>query len=104
MSEEQKNPLFDGTIVTLIDDDGTTLEFEHIDSVEVNGVTYVALVPTFDGPEEYLDADGALELMRVVPSETDDGEDILASIDNEDEFNMVAAAFEERLSENFDII
>ena len=103
MSEEMK-PMFDGTIVTLIDEDGKELVFEHIDTVEIDGVTYVALVPAFDNPEEYVDSDGALELMKMVPSDEDPEESILTSIDDEEEFDKVAAAFEERLSEDFDII
>jgi hypothetical protein len=40
----------------------------------------------------------------MVPSEEDPEESILSSIDDEEEFDKVAAAFEERLSEDFDII
>ena len=40
MSEEYGNDF-----VTLIDEDGNEVEFEHIDTVEYNGVTYLAFYP-----------------------------------------------------------
>ena len=40
MSEEYGNDF-----VTLIDEDGNEVEFEHIDTVEYNGVTYLAFIP-----------------------------------------------------------
>lgn len=39
MSEEYGNDF-----VTLIDEDGNEVEFEHIDTVEYNGVTYLAFI------------------------------------------------------------
>ncbi|MFQ9127137.1 MAG: DUF1292 domain-containing protein [Butyricicoccaceae bacterium] len=39
MSEEYGNDF-----VTLIDEDGNEVEFEHIDTVEYEGVTYLAFI------------------------------------------------------------
>ena len=39
MSEEYGNDF-----VTLIDEDGNEVEFEHIDTVEYNGVTYLGVL------------------------------------------------------------
>ncbi len=100
MSEE-KNPQFDGTLITLIDEDGKELQYEHLDSLEYEGATYLALVPVYDDPKDYVGADGERQIMKVVE---ENGEEILCTIDNEDEFDAVARQFEDRLSEEFDII
>ena len=61
MSEE-KNPQFDGTLITLIDEDGKELQYEHLDSLEYEGATYLALVPVYDDPKDYVGADGELQM------------------------------------------
>ena len=98
---EDKNTKFDGTIITLIDEEGNELQYEHLDSLEHEGATYLELVPVYDDPKDYVGADGELQIMKVVE---EDGEQILCTIDNEDEFDAVACQFEDRLSEEFDII
>ncbi|MBQ3391034.1 MAG: DUF1292 domain-containing protein [Clostridia bacterium] len=100
MSEE-KTSLFDGDLITLIDEDGAELQYEHLDTLEYAGAFYLALVPIYDSPQKYVDADGELQIMKVVE---ENGEQILCTIDNEDEFDAVACQFEDRLSEEFDII
>ena len=53
MSEEYGNDF-----VTLIDEDGNEVEFEHIDTVEYNGVTYLAFIMQIveENGEELLEA------------------------------------------------
>ena len=98
MSEEYGNDF-----VTLLDEDGNELEYEMIDAVEIDGQQYVALLPALVGEneKEVLEADYQAVILKI---ENDNGEDILVSIDDEDEFNKVWAQFEERLSEDFEII
>ncbi len=98
MSEEYGNDF-----VTLLDEEGNELEYEMIDAVEVDGNQYVALLPALVGEDEQsiLDEDYQVVILKI---ENENGEDMLVSIDNEDEFNKVWAQFEERLSEDFDII
>ncbi len=98
MNEEME----DAHIVTLIDEEGNEFELEHIDTVELDGETYVALVPVFDSAEEYVDADASLEIMKIVKLEN--GEETLMVLDSEEEFNKVIAVFTERLAEEFEII
>lgn len=95
---------FDGTLVTLIDDEGNEREFEHIDTAEMNGETYAALVPTYDDPQSLVDADGELVILKVILNE--DGEAFYVTIDDEDEFNRVLAEFEKRFesSDEFEIL
>lgn len=96
MSEE-----FGNDFVVLLDDDGNEVEYEMIDAVEVDGQKYVALLPALDDSEEVLDEDYQIVMLKMAPEEEGD---YLLTIDNEEEFNKVWAIFEERLSEDFDIV
>ena len=70
------------TLMTLEDEDGVEKEFEPIDTMELDGNTYVALIPTFESGEEMLEADGELVVLKVVLDES--GEEMLASIEEID--------------------
>ena len=87
-------------IITVVDDDGAEHEFEVLDRIETDDdQKYIAIIPVFDSAEEMLDDDGELIILRV--TETDD-ENILEPIEDEDEFDEIAAIFQERLSDMFD--
>ncbi len=55
MSDEYGNDF-----VTLLSEDGNELEFEHIDTVEYNDDTYIALVPVYADPGEAVESCGEL--------------------------------------------
>ena len=87
-------------IITVVDDDGAEHEFEVLDRIETDDdQKYIAIIPVFDSGEEMLDDDGELIILRV--TETDD-ENILEPIEDDDEFDEIAAIFQERLSDMFD--
>ena len=65
MSEEYGNDF-----VTLIDEDGNEVEFEHIDTVEYNGVTYLAFIPA----EISIEEDAEVVIMQIVE---ENGEELL---------------------------
>lgn len=93
----------DGTLITLVDEeDGTEKEFEFIASLEHDGFTYVALVPAFMEPEEFIESDAELVILKVIKDEN--GEDIFSTIDDDDEFDTVAAEFENMLANEYDIM
>jgi len=96
MSEEYGNDF-----VTLLDEEGNELEYEMIDAVEIDGQQYVALLPVLEGGPEVLEEEYQAVILKI---ENENGEDMLVSIDDEDEFNKVWAQFEERLAEDFEII
>jgi uncharacterized protein YrzB (UPF0473 family) len=93
----------EGALITLLDEDGNEHEFQHLASLEHEGTTYVALVPSFDEPEEAIDSDGELIILKVVFDE-ESGEDILEAIEDDIEFNTVSEKFEEMLEDEYDII
>jgi len=70
---------FGGDIYTITDDDGNDYVLEHLDTIEVDDVFYLAFLPADlnEDDEDY----GIVILKRI----EEDGEDILVSIDDDDE-------------------
>ncbi len=72
--------------VTLIDEDGNEVEFEHIDTVEYQGTTYLAFIPA----ELSIEEEAEVVIMQTV---SEDGEEMLEAVEDDDiadaVFNMV---------------
>lgn len=90
---------FGANVLSLTDEEGIEHEFEILDELEVDDRHYVALIPAGSNGDEDEEEEGQLIVLR---SEEEDGEEYLAYIEDEEEFNRVAAMFVERLSEEFD--
>ena len=82
MSEE-----FRPDFVTVTDEDGNEFELEHLGTLEYKDNTYMAFVPA-DMDED--DEDFGLILLRVAE---DNGEQILADIDDQTELDEVYEQF-----------
>ena len=95
MSEE-----YGADLITVIDEDGHEHEFEVLDAIETDDGRYVALLPVAQDPEELIDSDGELVILAV---EEEDGEETLVPIESDEEFDAIAAIFEDRLSELYEI-
>lgn len=79
----------------LIDEDGNKKQFELFDAAEIDGEQYYAMLPAVED-EDFLDSDCELVILKSIE---EDGEEILASIDDDDEFETVSAFFMERLQD-----
>lgn len=51
-------------IITLTDESGTELQFEHFGSVEMDGTIYVGLIELFDDPKSSLKATARCSFSR----------------------------------------
>lgn len=91
---------FGPDIITLVNDEGESFEFELLDRLELDGNEYIALYPIMD-EEELLEYDGELIVLRVDNSES---EESYIHIDDKKEFDAVANLFMERLADEFDFI
>ena len=80
-------------IITLRDEDGTDKNYVVVDGVEYNGKDYLALVEEAQYNEEKCE----FIILRVDESVGD--ECILATIEDEDEFNEVMALLDEKLDD-----
>ena len=94
MSEE-----YTPDIVSIIDEEGKEHVFEELDRIETDKGRYVALLPLPETPDQITELDGELIILKV---EEEKGETYLCPIEDDDEFEEVGQAFEERLAEMFD--
>ena len=86
-------------IYTLEDEEGNSLTFELLDTLELDDERYFALMPYFESAEEMIDDDGELVILK---EEIVDGESMMASIDDDEEYDRVGAIMLERISKLFD--
>ena len=100
MSEEIKNEEYNPDIVSLVDDEGKEYKFEVLDAIETDEARYLALLPVYDDPKAMLDDSGELVIVKVGE---DDGEEYFYEIENDDEYEMVADAFVDRLQDRFEV-
>ncbi len=87
-------------LYTLVDEDGEEQVFELMDTYEEGDELYYALVPYYDNPEEMAEADTELVVLR--SEEDENGEETLATIDDDDEYERIGKIFMDRLSDIYD--
>lgn len=86
---------YDDSFIVLSNDDGEEFTFEEVDSFAEGNVEYVALKPVQRDPEDFLNYDGSLVIMkRTIEGEELYYDDITDPIEKE----MVFAAFSQRLN------
>lgn len=95
MSEE-----FGPSFITLTDEDGNEIELEYVDAIEVDGQTYMAFFPTVD---DEADEAAAEEFgLVILKSITENGEELLSTLDSDEELNRVYDLFMEQLMDDED--
>ncbi len=91
---------------TLVDEEGTETEFELIGKTEIKGVTYYAMIPAEDSvqPEDAQPDDEFCEYVILRGDTDENGEEMLVTIDDDDEFDDVADYFDNLFSDeiNYD--
>ena len=76
---------------TLTDEDGNEIDFEVIGEAELDGTVYYAMEPVDAGESE----DGIIEYVLLKRVTDENGEDMFETIDDEAEFDKVAAYFDD---------
>ena len=84
-------------VYLLQDENGQEYEFEVIAKCEKNGTTYFAMIPA-----EESEMDGEFCEYTILKAVVENGEEILVSIDDDDEFERVADYFEDELFDTVD--
>lgn len=92
MSEQERDD-----IVVLIGEDGEEVQFEHLDTIEMNDNEYVVLLPLDEQDNEEVDEVVILKIER-----NEEGEDSFLTVDDEDELNSVFEEFKARMEEEYD--
>lgn len=85
---------FGPNFITLTDEDGNDIELEYVDAIEVDGQTYMAFFPTVDDEaDEAAAEDFGLVILKSV---TENGEELLSTLDSDEELDKVYDLFMEQ--------
>ncbi len=86
----------DNTII-LNDENGDEVEFEFLDLIELEGESYVVLLPVEEEEE------GEVVILKVEDSESED-EESYVSVDDEETLTKVFEIFKEKFKDEFNFI
>ncbi|MGI5901336.1 MAG: DUF1292 domain-containing protein [Desulfitobacteriia bacterium] len=86
-------------IIVLDDDEGNKHEFIHLHTLEVDGSTYYVLLPV-EEEEDVDDEEAEAIILKLEVSE--DGEEMLVDIEDDEEWEKIADAWEEIEEEDFE--
>ena len=98
MANKNEDVNYEADLISLLDEDGNELQFEVIGSAEIGGVMYYAMVPCDEDAAE----EDVCEYVILKAEKDEDGEDILVTVDDDDEFDDVADFFDDMLSDEAD--
>ena len=85
---------FGPTFITVTSEDGEELTLEFVASLELNGTEYQAFFPTESEDEDVENPDNGLIIMKIIH---EDGEDLLSTLDTDEELDAVYDLFMESL-------
>jgi hypothetical protein len=91
---------FGPNFITVTDEDGNDIELELLDVLEHKGQTYMAFFPAV--PEEEADEDSDDYGMVILKSIQENGEELLSTLDSEEELTEVYDLFMELLFQDED--
>lgn len=86
-------------VVVLMDENGDEIEFEHLDTIEMNDAEYVVLLPISEDEDEDTEVD---EVVILKIEHNEDGEDSFITVEDEDELDAVFEEFKLRMEEDID--
>ena len=87
------------TFITVTDEDGREIVLEFGDALEYNGQQYQAFFPAEAEGEDEDDPDNGLVILKVIH---EDGEDLLSTLDSDEELDAVYDLFMESLFDGDD--
>lgn len=90
------NEDFSPDLLTLVDEDGQEHEFEILDIIENDEGCFYALLPTFEDPQDQVEADGSYYIFQAFE---EDGEQQLAEVEDEALLDRLAEIFESHFDE-----
>lgn len=99
MSEEMnKNvPEEEVDIITLTDEDGKEIDFEIAGEYEKDGQRYFAMIPVDDQ-----DDNSEMTEYVILKLAVEDGEEVLVTVDDDDELDDIADYFDDYFSQEID--
>ena len=101
--EENFGPDF----ITVTDEEGNDFELELVDTLEHKGITYYAMFPAVEedeatGQPKDVDADDEEYGLVIMKAIQEDGEELLSTLDSDEELDAVYELFMERFFQDED--
>ena len=90
---------FGPNFITITDEDGNDIELEYVDALEYNGQTYMAFFPAVEEGEDEESDDYCLIILKSI---MDNGEELLSTLDSDEELNQIYDLFMEQLMDDSD--
>lgn len=94
MSEEEKDD-----VLVLIDEKGEEVEFEYLDTIEMDGNEYAVLLPVDEADDEEETETEEVIILKLATDES--GEDSFVSVDDEGELQKVFDLFKKKVQEQY---
>ena len=94
MSEE-----YGPDFITIVDEDGNNIELELTDELEHNGCRYMSFFPAVEEGADEESEDYGLVILKVIE---EDGEELLSTLDSDEELSVVYDLFMERVFQEED--
>ena len=95
-----QNELINENIITLLDDNDEAIDFEIIEVLEIAGKRYAFLLPLNDENADAEAEEDEAVIFRIDTNE--DGEEIFAYIEDDQEWEMVVDTYNDMLFEDED--
>lgn len=92
---------YEPDIISVTDEDGNEILFELLERYETDNDVYVAITEYRDGDEEIVEADFEVIILKVV--EDENGDEYLAEIDDEIEYEQVSDILMAMVEKKFDV-
>ena len=92
---------FGPNFITLTDEDGNDIELEYVDALELDGQTYMAFFPVVEDEDDpKAEAEAEEYGLVILKSIMENGEELLSTLDSDEELNEIYDLFMEQLLED----
>lgn len=95
-----KEEFYEPDIISVNDEDGNEILFELLERYETDDDVYVAITRYYETDEEIVEGDYEVIILKVV---NDDGEEYLAEIEDEMEFEQISDILMAKVEEKYEV-
>lgn len=95
-----KEEFYEPDIISVSDEDGNEILFELLERYETDDDVYVAITRYYETDEEIVEGDYEVIILKVV---NEDGEEYLAEIEDEMEYEQVSDILMAMVEEKYDV-
>lgn len=100
MKAMDKEEFYEPDIISVSDEDGNEILFELLERYETDDDVYVAITRYYETDEEIVEGDYEVIILKVV---NEDGEEYLAEIEDEMEYEQVSDILMAMVEEKYDV-